>query len=53
MDIQMPFIDGLVATGMIRKKEEATGRHQQVIALTAHAFRVIGNGVKQWEWTVT
>jgi two-component system sensor histidine kinase/response regulator len=39
MDVQMPLIDGLEATRMIRKKEEAVGTHQQIIMLTAHAFK--------------
>jgi len=38
MDVQMPETDGLEATGIIRKKEEKTGKHQPIIALTAHAM---------------
>jgi two-component system sensor histidine kinase/response regulator len=39
MDVQMPEMDGLEATAMIRKKEQIGGRHPPVIALTAHAMK--------------
>jgi CheY-like chemotaxis protein len=39
MDVQMPLIDGLEATRMIRKQEEETGTHQPIVALTAHAVK--------------
>jgi two-component system, sensor histidine kinase and response regulator len=39
MDIQMPEIDGFEATDIIRKKEERTGTHLQIIAMTAHAMQ--------------
>jgi len=39
MDVQMPEMDGLEATAAIREKEKITGRHQIVIAVTAHAMR--------------
>jgi signal transduction histidine kinase len=35
MDIQMPEMDGLVATAAIREKEKSRGIHMTVIALTA------------------
>ncbi len=38
MDIYMPEIDGIEATKRIRKKEEKTGKHIPIIALTAAAF---------------
>ncbi len=38
MDIQMPETDGLEATQLIRTAERASGRHQTIIALTAHAM---------------
>lgn len=38
MDIQMPEMDGLQATTLIREQEQGNGRHLPIIALTAHAF---------------
>jgi CheY-like chemotaxis protein len=38
MDVQMPDMDGFEATRTIRVMEQHTGRHQQIIALTAHAM---------------
>ena len=39
MDVQMPEMDGMQATGLIREKEKGTGRHIPIIALTAHAMK--------------
>ena len=39
MDVQMPEMDGLEATALIRKSKTATGIHVPIIALTAHAMK--------------
>ena len=38
MDIQMPEMGGFEATALIRQKEERTGRHIPIVAMTAHAM---------------
>jgi two-component system sensor histidine kinase/response regulator len=35
MDVQMPEMDGLEATAILRKKELVSGEHQAVVAMTA------------------
>jgi signal transduction histidine kinase/ligand-binding sensor domain-containing protein/CheY-like chemotaxis protein len=37
MDIQMPVMDGLKATRLIRESEKQTGQHVPIVAVTAHA----------------
>jgi len=38
MDVHMPDMDGIKATMAIREKENSTGLHQPVIAMTASAM---------------
>ncbi len=39
MDVEMPEMDGLEATELIRKREYMSGAHIPIIALTAHAMK--------------
>jgi len=39
MDLQMPEMGGLEATGLIRSKEKSTKNHLPIIAMTAHAMK--------------
>ena len=39
MDVQIPEMDGWKATQAIRRREQATGGHIPILALTAHAMK--------------
>lgn len=39
MDVQMPEMDGITATGKIREAEVASGGHIPIVAMTAHAMK--------------
>ena len=39
MDVEMPEMDGLQVTTLIRQREAVTGNHVPIIAMTAHAMK--------------
>lgn len=38
LDVQMPEVDGIEATTILRARERHTRRHLPIIAMTAHAM---------------
>jgi CheY-like chemotaxis protein len=39
MDVQMPEMGGFECTAIIRQREEMTGKHLPIVAMTAHAMK--------------
>ena len=39
MDVQMPEMDGITATKLVRQQEQASKRHTPIIAMTANAMK--------------
>src|SRR5690606_8526819 len=39
MDVQMPELDGLETTALIRRRERDSGRHIPIVAMTAHSMK--------------
>ena len=53
MDVQMPEMDGFEATRAIREKEQNTGQHVPIVAMTAHAMKGDRERCMEAGWTAT
>jgi CheY-like chemotaxis protein len=53
MDVEMPEMDGLEATAVIRVKERQAGKHVPIIAMTAHAMKGDRERCLEAAWMIT
>jgi CheY-like chemotaxis protein len=53
MDVQMPEMGGFEATAAIRAREQETGGHIRIVAMTAHAMNGDRERCVAPAWTAT